>query len=192
MRSVVRRMTVLETSAASLPFRPDVIAVTETRIHDNEAQFFNLEGYKSFFSSRPHQQGKGRGGGTALFVKHRLDLQCNLVSSVHFEDANILVIKLINSNIHIISIYRPEQTTMDSFIAEFDRTLSLYKRSLVVGDMNINLLDENHSVVREYTETIHSNGFCILNKIEAMYATRISNTVSTIVDHFITDIVDKA
>lgn len=101
MRIIVRRMTVLETSVASLPYRPDVIAVTETRIYDNEAKIFNLEGYKSFFSSRPYHPGKGRGGGTALFVKDRLDMQCNLLSSVHFEDANILVIKLINSNIHI-------------------------------------------------------------------------------------------
>ncbi|KAJ6650128.1 hypothetical protein Bhyg_05372, partial [Pseudolycoriella hygida] len=154
MRSIVRRMSVLETSIASLNIYPDIVVVTETRIYDSETSFFNIEGYKSFHSARPYCPSKGRGGGTAIFVKDRADLQCNFVSSVHFEDANIL-------------------------------------RSLVIGDMNINLLDVNDWTVREYSETIYSNGFCILNKIDSLYATRISNTISMILDHIVTDLFDK-
>lgn len=191
MRSIVRRMAVLETSIASLSFCPDVIVITETRIFDIEAALFNLDGYRSFHSARPYSATKNRGGGTAIFVKDRVDLQCNMASSVHFEDANILVVKLIRSNIHIVSVYRPEQTSMDSFFSEFDRTLSSYRRSLVIGDMNINLLDRNDSDVKNYTHTVHSNGFCILNKIDVMHVTRISNTISTILDHIVTDILDK-
>lgn len=191
MRSIVRRMSVLETSIASMNFRPDVVVVTETFIYDNEASFFNMEGYKSFHSARPYIPGKGRGGGTAIFVMDRVDLQCNFVSSVCFEDANILVIKMMKSNIHIVSVYRPDQTTMDSFIAEFDQILNSFKRSFVIGDVNINLLNASDSTVCDYLETVYSNGFTILNKIEPLYATRISNTVSTILDHIVTDVFDK-
>lgn len=87
--------------------------------------------------------------------------------------------------------YRPEQTNVDTFINELDRVLSIYKRSFVIGDMNINVLNTNESVVLDYIEAINSNGFCLLNKIDPTYATRILNTISTIFDHCITDILDK-
>lgn len=154
MRSIVRRWSKLESNIASMNIIPDAIVISETWIYDDESQFYNLEGYSSFHSTRPRIHNKGRGGGTAILVRNAEHLQCNLSSSRHFDDANILVIKLISMQTHIVAIYKPEQTDFEMFLDELDSILRRYKNSYVVGDMNIDLLDNEEDKVRNYMEII--------------------------------------
>lgn len=57
----------------------------------------------------------------------------------------------------------------------------------ICGDFNINLLDVSNDLVQNYRCRIESLGFFILNSSDSKYATRISNTISTTIDHFITN-----
>lgn len=68
--------------------------------------------------------------------------------------------------------------------------LYLYKNSIVVGDSNLDLLNRDDSMIRVYYENIICNGFVIMNKIAPKYATRVSTTAVSILDHIITDVLN--
>ncbi len=53
--------------------------------------------------------------------------------------------------------------------------------------MNLDLLNRIDSTIDIYKECVQSNGFNILNKISSEFATRVTTTTSTILDHIITD-----
>src|ERR1700744_2059477 len=66
MRSIVRRWSKFEYNIASMKIVPDEIVITETWIYEDEAEFYNLEGFSSFHSTRPRIQIKSRGDGTTI------------------------------------------------------------------------------------------------------------------------------
>lgn len=71
----------------------DVIALSEINIQDNISQHFSLNGYKSFFFTRP----SWRGGGIAIFVR-KTWLACRFYLA--FSQAEYVAQKLLIAAFH--------------------------------------------------------------------------------------------
>lgn len=142
---------------------------------------YNIEGYCSYHDTRRERDG----GGVSIWVHKKY------VSYVSYEyadcDNNFLSIYIQQLNVKVIGIYN---TNNRNFHNQFDQILSMNQRCIIVGDFNINLLEQNY-ITKKYIETITSNGFYILNKIHSDYSTRISGTSKTIIDHILTDLFNK-
>lgn len=65
-------------------------------------------------------------------------------------------------------------------------TVLRYKNAIIVGDMHINIKNEDQNT-NNYIDTIYSNGFVFINSMNEMQSTRKSNSVCTYIDHCITD-----
>lgn len=79
---------------------------------------------------------------------------------------------------------------MELFLSDLETNLSRFKNTIVLGDFNINILDKESSVTEQYMDTVYSSGYVLLNNSDAQMATRVSNTISTTIDHCLTDMVD--
>lgn len=158
------------------------VVLTEIWLNKSENIFFNLQGYTAYFSNRQCSY-----GGVAIFIKD--GISSTQIFEEEFNKSSFLVVKLLKQNINIISIYRSHETQIEEFVSKLDEYTTKYKNSLILGDFNINLLNESNSDVKYYSNTLLSNGFIIYNKVSLEFATRIAKTSSTIIDHFITDVL---
>ncbi len=130
----------------------------------------------------------GRGGGVSVYIKN--DLCSTLVCEEYIPDinSNYVVVKLIQLNIYIVGIYRPPiKINERTFIQKLEDILNTYKNCFIVGDFNLDLLHRTDEVIMNYKEMVISMGFNIINKIDEDYATRVTETSSTIIDHILTD-----
>ncbi len=59
----------------------------------------------------------------------------------------------------------------------------MYRRSVFVGDVNLDILNRFDKEIDLYKEYVYVNGFNILNKISKEYATRVTETSHTILEH---------
>ena len=124
---------------------PDVFILTETWLTpwDNPI----IRGYKSYHTFRP----LGRSGGVSIFVKS--SLQSNSVPVLSFANSTIESCSVeIKSTppVVVTGIYRPHSDTVTNFTSSLDNLLNnrflTNKTSVILGDMNINLLTDNHDV----------------------------------------------
>lgn len=167
---------------SSFNFQIDVIVMCETRLKDKETRLFNIKNYDAYHSTRNN---KYRGAGCAIYIHNSFNS-----SQIHeqcINDQNFLVVKLIKQNLNIIAIYRPPSTNIELFYHQFEYLLNEFNNSIVVGDININLLNTSSNQTKHYKNLINTNGFAILNKIELSSATRITEESKTIIDHLMTD-----
>lgn len=142
---------------------------------------FDIDGFNSYHSTRPGRDG----GGLSIWISSKYTSECIFEHRDNWN--NLLLIYIQQINIKILGIYN---TNDNEFLTHFDSILENNQNCIVIGDMNINLLENNNKTMK-YTDTIHSNGYHILNKINTSYATRNTNTTNTIIDHAITDIINK-
>lgn len=184
LRSAVHRWEHVETLLPTLNCAPNIIVISETWLRDYETQFYNIDGYTAHHCTRHYNGSRGRGGGTAILTKDIPRLQASTIESISLYDANIQIIKLVNMGIHIIAVYRPEQTPLSHFFELFDEVLHKYKKTICIGDFNINILQGNNST-SEYRRILATNGSVLLNSLDPIYATRDQNTL----DHICTDLM---
>lgn len=182
IQSLRNKLYNLELLISSFECEIHVIVLSEIWLSQHENKFFNLPQYTAYFSNRADSY-----GGVAIFVKNKIS--STFVFEEEYAKSNILVIKLIKQGINIVAVYRSHETNMYDFINKIDEYSSKYKQAIFLGDINLNILNYNSRDVRTYCDTLLSNGFVICNKISEQYATRISKTSQTIIDHFITDII---
>ena len=128
-----------------------VLVLSETWIKD-EFNLINIPGYVSYHSIR---KGNRRGGGVSIFIDRQIDsveIPKFFVNNDVFDCAGISA-TIGNEVINIIGVYRPPRSadgtqTLDRFNSMFPvllQTLSPRDRNLIVGDFNVNLLNEEPS-----------------------------------------------
>lgn len=154
-----------------------VIVFSETWLYENE--ICNITDYNSYHSCR-----KDRGGGVSIFVLGNLKSQLTL--NHHDNVNNFLIVDLIDLGVKVMGVYNPGRE-VNEFLDKFERLIDNYENLYICGDFNINLLDGSNDLVQNYRYRVESLGFVILNSLDPKYATRISNTISTTIDHFITN-----
>ncbi len=142
----------------------DIIAITETRLLDQNPKInISIPGY-DFYHTETHTQK----GGAGIYVKNTLD--CDIVRNLNASLDDVcesIFIEIKNKNqknLIVGCIYR-HHTPIDLFRSEYmDPTLTkLLKTKKVVallGDFNINLLDyTKHSSISSYYDNISACGF---------------------------------
>lgn len=153
-----------------------VIIFSETWLYKEE--ICNIVDYTAYHSCR-----EDRGGGVSIFVLSNLRSQ--LVME-HYDVNNFLVIELLDFGIKLMGVYNPGRN-VTQFLDKFEQIISNYDTLYIGGDLNLNLLDHSNELVQNYRCRLESLGFLILNSLNPTYATRLSNTIATTIDHFITN-----
>lgn len=143
------------------------IAITETRILDNETDFFNIPNYKPFFSNRNDGH-----GGAALYVHNSLD--SNLVASgVEFK-VNFVIVNIPAIKTSIAVVYKKPTVSLNKFLVVLSKILDHANKVILIGDMNLDIQTDNNNI-RQYITAVHSSGCCILNNREKKFGTRVNN-----------------
>lgn len=179
IRSCRNKLDCLESFIHSLNQSIHVIVLSETWLYSWE--IFNIHNYRSYHCTRDSD----RGGGVSIFV--RQDVSSQMILSTHRDVNDFVVVDLINEKIKIMGVYNPGRNQLE-FLNELENVLHDYPKTIVLGDFNINMLDTQQRLVSDYTITVEGSGFLFINPISSDYATRVSNSISTLIDHAFTDI----
>lgn len=161
------------------------IVLTEIFIYSSEIPVYNIPNYNAFFSARDT---KG-GGGVAIFVHESIN--CEVIFEITHELNNLILIKITETNQHILAVYRPpysDKTKVTSFFDKIEEIIQHSRKLWIIGDFNFDLLNKSDNTIQYYQELMNSHGFLILNKVEPQFCTR--HAAKTIIDHIITNIID--
>lgn len=172
---------------ATLEKRPQIIVLTEIWIDSNETDLYNIINYNSFFNTN----NKYRAGGVAIYIQSN----CNeiKISNIKFNSSDIIELsfKMLGYDFILLAVYRLQQQPIELFLNELKRYmkenyLHTCNNFIMVGDINLNLLEEN-SNIDEYKITLASNGLeSLINT-----PTRITNNSKTCIDHIVVKLKNK-
>lgn len=169
---------------------PDILVVCESRLTNNITDFFDLQGYSSHHTTRHDGY-----GGISIYVKENLSHQVYTNIST-IERVHISRIKLGYRGINIFCVYRAPRSDMRAFLDLLDESIEKFSNIIVCGDMNINLLENEHAPNHQkYRDIISGNGCSFINKIETQHFTFPINNgpgaPGSILDHFLTDMTEE-
>lgn len=153
----------------------EILGLVESWIREDEAFRFKIENYDLYVQERANQ----RSGGVALYV--RSDLKCSVskIISQQFNALRFTISSEPNPPITGILVYRFWQQSIKAFTEQIESViLNMTERSVVFGDMNLNLFDIGRC--SEYLNTMQSLGFKSLINTP----TRTTATSKTCIDHF--------
>lgn len=171
--------------------KPDIVALSEHKMPHSDLQRLNVNGFKlcSYFSRKTSV-----GGGVMILCKSNvvakkiiLPKVKDLILEKEFE-CSFTLIEADNFSFVLSCIYRtPEYRFQKPFLNKFENYLEIlmkkYKNVVIVGDINIDVLENNLVYKR----------FCnILNMFNLHYLvnfpTRVTDTSKTAIDNIITNI----
>ncbi len=163
----------------------DVLALSETWINGDEAFLYDMDNFTAIHSCR-----EGRGGGTSVYIKKTI--KCQEVDRFGTEKTpNWICVKIGESDLKLSFIYKPPSYSNIEFLRDLEIILTKYPRKhVVVGDININLL-EDCTVVTNYKNLLAINNFKINNTITNENATRVTVNSQSIIDHVLSDLGSK-
>ena len=158
-RGIKSKLDELDTLISDLK-DPDIIIISETWLKKGEENFIKIKGYK--FEGIPREHKKG--GGVGFLIKkgliYREMTSLNKNNSDPTFEHFYLELKGDRNNIILGSIYRPPNTNLDKFMAEYKNSLEqltkLKNKEIILGmDHNINLL--RHDVYPRTQDFIELN-----------------------------------
>lgn len=160
------------------------IALTEIRISQESNKYYHIPNYNVYFNNRVSGD-----GGVALYIHN--SIQATEIYNECHQNINFLIVKINKLKFNLGVIYKKPTVTKNTFNEFLRHKLSKNKKTILIGDTNIDILKQNAS--NDYTQLIEANGYKILNKLDYEYATRIKkqinkNETRTIIDHIITDV----
>lgn len=158
----------------------DVLILSEISIVHNVNEY-NLNGYGSFINVRKNR----RGGGLLIFVKNDITFEMCHTKFDYFENLCGLLTMPDNTNIYLLSIYRPPNLNKTKFVNELESFIidNTYDNIVIMGDMNLNLLDEAADWVQKYESILSANGFrkCIEGVTREEY--KLDKLSKSCIDH---------
>ena len=123
------------------------LAIAETKIDNSfSSTQFNIDGYlcpKEFRRDRTN-----KGGGMLVYI--RKGTPCKRLNKFECDEIETVVIEIRvgKQKWCIVSVYRNEQITVDSFLKCFSKSLDIildeYENLIVIGDLNINSLKKHN------------------------------------------------
>ena len=187
LRSLNRNFEYFENLLYSIKFNFSVIGISETWLHNNSPQLFNIPNYTLIRADRQER----RGGGVAFYIADNLKYKIRY--DIKFEQAEVLFIEVINDqlkNVVIGLIYRPPNSNFELFFEHCERCLHKLaqenKHVYFLGDFNIYFLSLPRSNINadRLTQLMYSYGFCsFINK-----PTRINVHSSTLIDNIFSNV----
>lgn len=185
-RSILNKIEKIEDILNNCNCTIDILVVAETWLLPGEERFCNIQNYNGFHSIR---HSVNRGGGVSIFLHHNLNGHIIFENSDNFN--NFLLIEIPTMNMKIFGIYRSPNylNCARVFIDKLNQITERFSNCILAGDLNINLLDQLNEEVSLYINSLNANSFHILNSISCDMPTRTSDSSSTIIDHFATDLL---
>jgi hypothetical protein len=187
VRSLPKNLELLHDILASFKRKPDIIAVTETRLNDNTVCNVDITGYNFFNVNSPTSA-----GGVGIYIANNLKttirpdivINCEQVESCWIEiDAGP------NKKRYIIGcIYRHPHSKIAAFTEKLDELLGQFNQNkyqvFILGDMNIDFIKFNDNQQTErHLNMLYANNFLpIITK-----PTRITDYTKTLIDHIYTN-----
>jgi len=190
IRSIPQNLTEFTAFLDTLSSKFHIIAMSETWLHKDNADLYNIMDYAKESTERVNK----RGGGVAMFISSKLKYSKreDLTSqSSTLESVFIEIDKLqfnAEKNVVIGCIYRPPGTSIERFIEELTDKLETVKREnklcYLLGDYNINLLNyETHQSTANFVDTMFTYGYIpYINK-----PTRVGERTATLIDNIFTN-----
>lgn len=175
IRSLRSNFDLLVAGLSSFTKSPEIIIVTEIWIDEEESNLYKLSDYELFLNTNKTQ----RPGGVGIYISSKI-----LVSNykkVNFVSADVLEvsIKVYKTSFSFLVVYRLHAYNIEVFLQELQcwlRSNERVKNLFVVGDININLLEQNNAQVDLYKTIMAENGLeSLVNE-----PTRVSGTC---IDH---------
>ena len=189
IRSLQKNFDSLHEILCSLPIRPKIICLYESRI--NHKPFINIElpDYKFVHIDSPTSA-----GGVAVYISSELRFNILFNLSLDIDRCENIWLKLCHSDLLLGVIYRhPLISNVKLFTDQLNKTLEQLKTSKVylISDININLSpifdvsnnDSNVNSANEYVNMLTSNDYFPLITLP----TRVTAVSSSIIDHIITN-----
>lgn len=184
-----KRRTNISELLIGLPYKMDVIFMSETWIEESEKHLHRVHGFNGYFSCRPVNGIKKRGGGCAIFTSENLKysenvlkennenyyLQSNLITTT--DDIEITVASIYRSNAVKIEMTNCFFNFLDNFLSGVRN-----KKVILCGDSNIHM-NKSTKTTRKFLEILERNNFKILNN----KPTRESNLLDLIISNIDVD-----
>ena len=172
----------------SLPKLPEFVVLTETWNSLVRVSRCRLEGFNVFHEMR---EGEERGGGVSIFCVNNLTSTKIDELSFIFEFIESCVIKVElyeNKYLILIGIYRPPTKSIPLFMEKlnFILTNSVCTNAEIVvlsGDININLLDLDNSIVSNYVTQLNSLFFLPTITKATRFPAELSSSAPSNLDH---------
>ena len=186
IRSLPKNLNLLEEFIYSLNVKPDILAISETKLNDKTIINTDIRQYQFF-----HTDSKTAAGGAGLYISKDLhaiprpDIKFNmeLVESCWSE-----IINNNKPNVIIGCIYRHPKANMSDFTLELETIVKKLNEKnqtiYIMGDINIDFLKYgNHPNTEDYLDMLFSyNLLPLITK-----PTRITDYTSTLIDHIYTN-----
>ena len=146
----------------SINFDFSVIGLAETNTDKTNKDLFRIDGYSSCYQSL--KEDKKKGTGICLYINDKYNFTELTDIPGTTENLESLFVKLTNVSAPTIVgvIYRPPSGDMNLFQSELSEILSNLPSDHTVhilGDYNVDLLNEMHSDTVEFENVIFSSGF---------------------------------
>ena len=137
---------------------PDLIAVIETFLNENEVNMFKIKNYKQFNFCRPAHL---TGGGITTYIREEFNtieypIKC-ITDSIEYI---CLKIDTTHLQFNFLACYRLHKST-NRFLEQFSDIIENNikpNKSIIVGDININLLEKNN-YSNKYLNILINNGY---------------------------------
>ena len=181
-RSLANKFSEFVAHLSSLKCKKIFILVTETWFSPNNDATFELPGYNSFNFYR-----NGKGDGLKLYVLNSITTH-----ETNHNFSNSCEVVMVASDIpgfgrtNILGVYRPPQNSTINFIRELDDffVLNGTKRCILMGDINLNLLDVDCNTTQAYVNLFESFGF--VSEISlSTYCCPVNMVDTSCLDHII-------
>jgi hypothetical protein len=176
IRSVRSNFEMFVAELSCLDKVPDVLVITEIWIEDDELSIYNITGYRQYAKCNNIL----RAGGVMVLIKD--NIQCSSLF-IDMSTADCLFIKIVDEEFELtlLAIYRSPNGGIKEYIAELESVLKQNKDKnlLILGDININIMNVNNNNVFSYLLLMSSFGF----KSCVNVPTRVTDHSETVIDH---------
>ena len=176
----------------------DILSCSETWLNDMiDDRMISMPGMNMFRWDRcngtSNDVSKKRGGGVACYIKHSLNLDCQLMLPLTYTTCDIELMTLrctynYGKKFNMLSIYRPPNGSIEQFFQILSDVIienSLLDTELwLLGDLNIDFLKRDDPNTRKLFDFLRLTGL----KQHILKPTRITGFTKSCIDHIITNI----
>lgn len=171
---LTNKLHLVELYVAIFPGTLHVIAISETWLTYDIILTFRLRNYHAIHSVRPNSQG----GGITIFLHDSICKKSpKVLVDVITSDLNqFLIIELPAINTTIAVPYRRPvhvKAFIDRYLNEFERFCLNRPRSMIMGDFNLNQLNDGYH--ERLNDLLEIHGFALTNEISQRGITRTSS-----------------
>lgn len=144
---------------STIQLKAHVIVLSETWLPSNDGTPFLIPGYNTFHSYATFNQNDG----VSIFVQDDLLSSFKLLTISHC-NSSLITIKLKNSNLSILCLYRSPSRNAKLFLENLNNyldsltTQQINSQIFLVGDINIDLLSDD-PIIQDYAAMMASYGF---------------------------------